>query len=136
MKRRLAALALLPALMSAIAAPGSARAQPVPELASKQLWCGTALVLLFSDLLAGDLSEPERAEAEAFIADGGALIEIAVAGHAEAGLTPAAIATLRGNLEATVLTQIQSETAPYGPAECMALLPGPAADSSPSPSSM
>ncbi len=129
MKRLIAALALTPALM----APG-AFAQTIPDEVSKQLWCGTAMVLFFSSL-PPDLTEAEKAEAAGYVEGGRALLEIAVQGHLDAGMAQADVDTLKGELEQTVIQQIQSGTATYSFDDCLAITPGLESQESSEPSS-
>ena len=118
MKRLIAAAALAPVLLAS-----GAFAQTVSDEVSKQLWCGTAMVLFFSSL-PPDLTEAEMAEAAGYVEGGKALLDIAIKGHLDAGFTQEQVDELAGALEPAVIEQIQSDTAQYSFEDCLAILPG------------
>jgi hypothetical protein len=120
MNRLIAAAALLPALFAT-----GALAQTVPDEVNKQLWCGTAMVVAFSNPPDG-LTAEQLAEAQAYIESGTALIALAVQGHLDAGFTQEAADKAKADIVAVVTPQVTGggAEAPYTFEECLAILPG------------
>lgn len=117
MKRLIAALALTPLLATA------GLAQSVTEEVGQQLWCGTALVMFFTEGLPPDLTEAEKAEAQGYVEGGQALLEIAIQAHLDAGYTQEEVDKIAADLKPVVMQQIQSNTAQYGFEDCLAIVP-------------
>lgn len=124
MKRLIAAAALTPMMLAS-----GAFAQTVPEEVDMQLWCGTAMVLFFSNP-PPDLTPEEQKEAEGYIAGGTALLETVVQAHLDAGFTQEAIDAKKAEYETTVMQEITGDAATYSFEDCLALLPE--ADDTPS----
>ena len=127
MKRLIAALALTPALM----APG-AFAQTIPDEVSKQLWCGTAMVVAFSDPPPG-ITDEQLAEAQGYVEAGTELIEIAIKAHLDAGFTQVAADKIKADIVPVVTEQVMGagSNAQFTFEECLAILPGMETDASP-----
>jgi hypothetical protein len=113
------ALALLPGLMT-----GAAQAQSVSDEVNMQLWCGTAMMVAFSNP-PPDVGEDELAEAEDYIARGAALIELAIKAHLDAGFTQEAADKIKADLVPVVSEQVlgSGEDALYSFEECLEILP-------------
>jgi hypothetical protein len=128
MNRLIAAAALLPALFAT-----GALAQTVPDEVNKQLWCGTAMVVAFSNPPTG-LTEEQLAEAQGYVEAGTALVALAVQGHIDAGFTQEAADKAKTDIVPVVTEQVMGDasTAPYTFEECLAILPGmePSAETS------
>ncbi|MEO6014600.1 MAG: hypothetical protein ABIQ30_13570 [Devosia sp.] len=120
MNRLILALALTPALFVT-----GAMAQTVSEDVSKQLWCGTAMTVAFSNP-PPDVTSEQMAEAQTYIDGGTALTDAAVKAHLDAGFTQEQIDKLKADLVTEVTTAISGDgaNAKYTFEECAALLPG------------
>jgi hypothetical protein len=131
MKRLIAAAVLTSALFTT-----GALAQTVSDDVTKQLWCGTAMVVAFSNPPEG-LTEEQLAEAQGFIDAGTALIEIAIQGHLDAGFTQEAADKIKTDLVPVVTEQVMGDSAaaPFTFEECLAILPGQETDAAPADSS-
>ena len=124
MNKLILALALAPALLTS-----AVQAQTVAEDVSKQLWCGTALVVAFSNPPA-DVTKEQLAEAQIYIDGGNKLVDDAGQKHLDAGFTEEQLTTLKSGLVAEI-TPIVSGTgdpskAKYTFDDCVSLLPAPA----------
>jgi hypothetical protein len=120
MNRLLIALALTPALFVT-----GAFAQTVTDDVTKQLWCGSAMVVAFSNPPVG-VTEAQLAEAQGYVEGGTALIEQAAQAHLDAGYTQEALDKLKADLvlEVTaVINQTSGGDAKYTFEECLAILP-------------
>lgn len=131
MNRLIAAAAILPALFAT-----GALAQTVPDEVAKQLWCGTAMVVAFSNPPPG-LTDEQLAQAQAYVQAGTELLEIAIQGHLDAGFTQEAADKAKADIVPIVTAQVAGtgEDAQYAFDECLAILPGfeePADPSAPS----
>ena len=131
MKRLIAAAALTSALLAT-----GAQAQTVTEDVTKQLWCGTAMVVAFSNPPPG-ITDEQLAEAQAYLDAGTALVEIAVKAHVDAGFTQEAADKAKADIVPAVTEQVMGngENAQFTFDECLAILPGmeaeaPSAESS------
>jgi hypothetical protein len=131
MKRLIAAAALTSALIAT-----GAQAQTVTDEVTMQLWCGTAMVIAFSNPPA-EVTEAQLAEAQAFVEAGTALVEIAVKAHVDAGFTQEAADKAKADMVPVVTAQVLGggEDAQFSFEECLAILPGmetddPSAESS------
>ncbi len=133
MNKLILALALAPALLTS-----AVQAQTVAEDVSKQLWCGTALVVAFSNPPA-DVTKEQLAEAQVYIDGGNKLLDDAGQKHLDAGFTEEQLTTLKSGLVAEI-TPIVSGTgdpskAKYTFDDCVSLLPAPAGASAPADTS-
>ena len=133
MNKLILALALMPALITT-----GALAQTVPEDVTKQLWCGTALVVAFSNP-PPDVTKEQMAQAQVYIDGGNKLVDEAGQKHLDAGFTEEQLTTLKSGLVAEI-TPIVSGTgdpskAKYTFDDCVSLLPAPADTSAPASSS-
>ena len=133
MNKLILALALAPALLTS-----AVQAQTVAEDVSKQLWCGTALVVAFSNPPA-DVTKEQLAEAQIYIDGGNKLVDDAGQKHLDAGFTEEQLTTLKSGLVAEI-TPIVSGTgdpskAKYTFDDCVSLLPAPAGASAPADTS-
>ena len=129
MNKLILALALAPALLTS-----AVQAQTVAEDVSKQLWCGTALVVAFSNPPA-DVTKEQLAEAQVYIDGGNKLLDDAGQKHLDAGFTEEQLTTLKSGLVAEI-TPIVSGTgdpskAKYTFDDGVSLLPAPAGASAP-----
>jgi hypothetical protein len=132
MKRLIAAAAILPALFAT-----GAYAQSVTEDVTMQLWCGTAMVVAFSNPPPG-LTDEQLAEAQGYLDAGTELIEIAIQAHLDAGFTQEAADKIKADIVPVVTEQVAGDgsNADHTFEECLAILPGQdAAASSAEPSS-
>jgi hypothetical protein len=133
MKRLIAAAALTSALFVT-----GAEAQTVTEDVTMQLWCGTAMVVAFSNP-PPDITADQLAEAQAYVEAGTALIEIAIKAHVDAGFTQEAADKAKADIVPVVTEQVVSGTVEpqFGFDQCLAILPGMETDapSAESPSS-
>jgi len=120
MNRLIPALALVPALFAT-----GAVAQSVSEEVTRQLWCGTALTVAFTEL-PDDLGEDERAEIQSYIDGGNALIAEAAAAHLEAGFTQEDVDRITAEIVPVVTEQVTGDAsaAQFSFEECAAILPG------------
>jgi hypothetical protein len=132
MKKLLFTLALAPAMMAT-----GAFAQTVSDDVSKQLWCGEAFVVAFSNPPPGITSE-QQAEAQTYIDNGNKLIDDATQAHLNAGFTEEQVTKIKADLvtEITPVVQGDGSNAKYTFEECAQLLPQPAAPSDASSSAM
>jgi hypothetical protein len=133
MNKLILALALAPALLTT-----AVQAQTVAEDVSKQLWCGTALVVAFSNPPA-DVTKEQLAEAQVYIDGGNKLVDDAGQKHLDAGFTEEQLTTLKSGLVAEI-TPIVSGTgdpskAKYTFDDCVSLLPAPAGAPAPADTS-
>jgi hypothetical protein len=126
MKRLIAAAALTSALFAT-----GAQAQTVADEVTKQLWCGTAMVVAFSNPPPG-VTEAQLAEAQAYVDKGTALIEIAIKAHLDAGFTQEAADKAKADMVPAVTEQVMGggEDADFTFDECLAILPGQETDAS------
>jgi hypothetical protein len=120
MNRLLAAAAVLPALFAT-----GAFAQSVTDEVTKQLWCGTAMVVAFSNPPPG-LTDEQLAEAQGYVDAGTTLIEDAVKAHVDAGFTQEAADKIKTDLVEVVTAQVMGDgsNAQFTFEECLAILPG------------
>jgi hypothetical protein len=128
MNRLIFALALAPALLTT-----GAFAQTVSADVTKELWCGTALVVAFSNP-PSDATSEQLAQAQTFIDGGNMLLSEATQKHLDAGFTEEQVTKLKSDLVAEI-TPIVSGTgdpskAKYTFDDCAAMLPAPAGASS------
>lgn len=117
MKSLFAALALTPLLIAT-----GAHAQTVSDDVNKQLWCGTAFILFFSEMKPADVSDED---AKGYVDGANALIEIAIRAHLDAGFTQEQIDAIRAELEPKVRVEITDGPAQYAPEDCIAIMPPP-----------
>ncbi len=133
MKRLIAAAALTSALLVT-----GAQAQTVTDDVTKQLWCGTAMVVAFSNPPPG-ITDEQLAEAQAYLEAGTALVEIAIKAHVDAGFTQDAADKIKTDIVPVVTEQVMGNgtEAQFTFDECLAILPGMETDapSAESPSS-
>jgi hypothetical protein len=120
MKRLIAAVAVLPALFAT-----GAFAQSVTEDVTKQLWCGTAMVVAFSNPPPG-LTAEQLSEAQNYVESGTALIQTAVQAHIDAGFTQEAADKIKNDLVPIVTEQVMGggKDPQFTFEDCLALLPG------------
>jgi len=133
MNKLILALALAPALLTT-----AVQAQTVAEDVSKQLWCGTALVVAFSNPPA-DVTKEQLAEAQVYMDGGNKLLDDAGQKHLDAGFTEEQLTTLKSGLVAEI-TPIVSGTgdpskAKYTFDDCVSLMPAPAGAPAPADTS-
>lgn len=132
MNRLIAAAAILPALLAS-----GAQAQSVTDEVTMQLWCGTAMVVAFSNPPPG-VTDEQLAEAQGYIDAGKELIEIAMQAHLDAGFTQEAADKIKADIVPVVTGQVMGDgaDADYSFEDCLAILPGQdAAGASADPSS-
>ncbi|MEO7221807.1 MAG: hypothetical protein ABIY37_04985 [Devosia sp.] len=124
MKRLIAAAALTSALFVT-----GVQAQTVTEDVTKQLWCGTAMVVAFSNPPPG-ITEAQLAEAQAFVEAGTALIDAAVKAHVDAGFTQEAADKIKTDIVPVVTEQVMGsgENAQFTFDDCLAIMPGQETD--------
>ena len=127
MKRLIAAAAVLPALLAT-----GALAQTVTDEVTKQLWCGTAMVVAFSDPPPG-ITDEQLAEAQGYVEAGTELIEIAIKAHLDAGFTQEAADKIKADIVPVVTEQVSGsgENAQFTFEQCLAILPGMETDAAP-----
>jgi hypothetical protein len=127
MKRLFAVAAVLPALFAT-----GAFAQSVTDEVTMQLWCGTAMVVAFSNPPPG-VTDEQLAEAQAYVDAGTELIEIAVQAHVDAGFTQEAADKIKTDIVPVVTEQVMGsgENAQFTFEECLAILPGMETDAEP-----
>jgi hypothetical protein len=120
MKRLIAAAAILPALLTT-----GAFAQSVTDEVNMQLWCGTAMVVAFSNPPPG-LTDEQLAEAQGYLDGGTELIEIAIQAHLDAGFTQEAADKIKADIVPVVTEQVMGDgsNADHTFEECLAVLPG------------
>ena len=136
------ALALVPALMST-----SAFAQTVDDATTKELWCGTALTIYYSNPPEG-VSADDLAKAKVFLAATGLMIDEATQKYLTAGFTEEQVTKVKADLttQLTILVTGKDESGasaappatqpPYSFDDCTALLQARVpADATPSSSS-
>lgn len=106
MKKLTLALALVPALLST-----SAFAQTIDDTSAKELWCGTALNIYYSNPPAG-VSADDLAKAKVFLAATGDMIDEATQKYLNAGFTEEQVTKLKADLVAqlTVLVTGKDQT--------------------------
>lgn len=128
MKRLIAAAAVLPALFAT-----GAFAQTVTDEVTMQLWCGTAMVVAFSNPPPG-ITDEQLAEAQGYLDAGTALIEIAIKAHVDAGFTQEAADKIKADIVPVVTEEVMGsgENAQFTFEECLAILPGMETDAAPS----
>ena len=126
MKRLIAAAAVLPALLAT-----GALAQTVTDEVTKQLWCGTAMVVAFSDPPPG-ITDEQLAEAQGYVEAGTELVEIAIKAHLDAGFTQEAADKIKADIVPVVTEQVMGagSNAQFTFEECLAILPGMETDAS------
>ena len=131
MNKLILALAIAPALMTT-----GAFAQTVSEDVTKELWCGTALVVAFG-AAPSDATPEQLAMAKTYIDGGNSLIDEATQKHLDAGFTEEQVTKVKTDLVAEITPVVTGDGsgAKYTFEECIALLPQPAAPSSEAPSS-
>ena len=97
-----------------------------------QLWCGTAMVVAFSNPPPG-VTDEQLAEAQAYVDAGTELIEIAVQAHVDAGFTQEAADKIKTDIVPVVTEQVMGsgENAQFTFEECLAILPGMETDAEP-----
>src|SRR5690606_31532360 len=100
MKRLIVAAAVLPALLAT-----GASAQTVTDEVNMQLWCGTAMVVAFSDP-PPDLTAEQLAEAQGYVDAGATLVEIAIQAHLDAGFTQEAAGKIKADIVPVVTQQV------------------------------
>ena len=127
MKRLIAAAAIIPALFAT-----GAFAQTVTEEVTMQLWCGTAMVIAFSNPPPG-ITDEQLAEAQAYVEAGTTLIDTAVQAHVDAGFTQEAADKAKADMVPVVTEEVMGsgENAQFTFEECLAILPGMETDVSP-----
>ena len=120
MHRLIAAAAVLPALFAT-----NAFAQTVTDEVNMQLWCGTAMVVAFSNPPPG-LTDEQLAEAQGYVDAGTALIETAIKAHVDAGFTQEAADKIKADIVPVVTEQVMGDgsNAEHTFEECLAILPG------------
>lgn len=120
MKRLIAAAAVLPALLAT-----GAFAQTVTDEVTMQLWCGTAMIVAFSNPPPG-LTDEQLAEAQGYVDAGTALVEIAIQAHLDAGFTQEAADKIKTDIVPVVTEQVMGDgsNADHTFEECLAILPG------------
>ena len=127
MKRLFAVAAVLPALFAT-----GAFAQSVTDEVTMQLWCGTAMVVAFSNPPPG-VTDEQLAEAQAYVDAGTALIDTAIQAHVDAGFTQEAADKIKADIVPVVTEQVMGsgENAQFTFEECLAILPGMETDAEP-----
>jgi hypothetical protein len=120
MHRLIAAAAVLPALLAT-----NAFAQTVTDEVNMQLWCGTAMVVAFSNPPPG-LTDEQLAEAQGYVDAGTALIDTAIKAHVDAGFTQEAADKIKADIVPVVTEQVMGDgsNAAHTFEECLAILPG------------
>ena len=120
MTRLILALALAPALFTT-----GAFAQTVSDDVTKQLWCGEAMVVAFSNPPPG-ITDEQLAEAQGYVDAGTALIETAIQAHLDAGFTQEAADKIKTDIVPVVTAQVMGDgsNADHTFEECLAILPG------------
>jgi hypothetical protein len=124
MNRLILALALTPALFVT-----GVQAQTVSDDVTKALWCGEALVIAFSSP-PPDITADQKAQAQAYIDGGNALIDKATQGYLNAGNTEEQVTKAKSDMVAEITPIVTQGTdaskARYSFGDCVALLPGQA----------
>ena len=120
MKRLIAAAAILPVLLTT-----GTYAQSVTDEVNMQLWCGTAMVVAFSNP-PPDVTEEQKKEAQGYVDAGTALIELAIQAHLAAGFTQEAADKIKADIVPVVTEQVMGDgsKAEHTFEECLAILPG------------
>ena len=97
-----------------------------------QLWCGTAMVVAFSNPPPG-ITDEQLAEAQTYVDAGTELIEIAIKAHVDAGFTQEATDKIKADIVPVVTEQVMGsgENAQFTFEECLAILPGMETDAAP-----
>ena len=111
------------AVLSSLFVTG-ASAQTVSEDVSKQLWCGTAMLVAFQEVPEG-LTEEQIAEALSFVERGQALVDQAVQAHVDAGFSQEQADQAKADIVPVVTAQVMGDgsTAQYTFEECLEILP-------------
>lgn len=119
MQRLIPALALASALLAT-----AAHAQTVSDDVTKQLWCGTAMVIAFSSP-PPDATEEQLAQAQMFIERGNALVDAATQGYLDAGFTQEATDQAKRDIVPLVTEQVTGpgDGAQFTFEECLQVLP-------------
>ena len=119
MNKLLFTLALAPALMAT-----GAFAQTIGDDVTKQLWCGEAMVVAFSNA-PPDATPEQLAQAKVYIDGGNGLIDDATQKHLDAGFTEEQVTKLKTDLVTEVTTVVTGDgsNAKYTFEDCAALLP-------------
>ena len=112
-------LALAPAFLAT-----GAFAQTVGEDVTKQLWCGEAMVIAFSNA-PPDATADQLAMAKTYVDGGNGLIDDATQKHLDAGFTEEQVTKLKTDLVTEVTTVVTGDgtNAKYSFEECAALMP-------------
>lgn len=115
----------LPVLVAALVMPALAVAQDVPATVEKDLWCGTAFIVMTRDAPAD--ATPEKLAAAAVYTEGGErLIQRALPVYLESGYDDEALAAHRVRLESEIARAINegpgAEGAKYSFQDCSALI--------------
>ena len=131
MNKLILALAIAPALMTT-----GAFAQTVSDDVTKELWCGTALVVAFG-AAPSDATAEQLAMAKTYLDGGNHLIDEATQKHLDAGFTEEQVTKVKTDLVAEITPVVTGDGsgAKYSFEDCAALVPQPAAPSSEAPSS-
>jgi hypothetical protein len=131
MKRLIAAAVLTSALLAT-----GAQAQTVTDEVTMQLWCGTAMVVAFSNA-PPEATPDQLAEAKRYVDAGNALIEIAIKAHLDAGFTQEAVDKTKADLLPAVTAQVTGAAeAQFTFEQCLAILPGQESSAESSSSAM
>jgi hypothetical protein len=119
MNKLILALALAPALFTT-----GALAQTVSEDVTKELWCGTALVVAFGNA-PSDATSEQLAQAQTYIDAGNGMIDEATQKHLDAGFTEEQLTKVKTDLvaEITPIVTGDGSNAKYSFEDCAALLP-------------
>ena len=122
---------IAPALMTT-----GAFAQTVSEDVTKELWCGTALVVAFG-AAPSDATAEQLAMAKTYIDGGNHLIDEATQKHLDAGFTEEQVTKVKTDLVAEITPVVTGDGsgAKYTFEECVGLLPAPPSTETPSSSS-
>lgn len=131
MIRLIAAAAVLPALFAT-----GALAQTVSDDVTKQLWCGTAMIVAFSNPPPG-ITDEQLAEAQGYVDAGTALVEIAAQAHLDAGFTQEAVDKAKADMIPVVTEQVMGDgaDAQFTFEECLEILPAQDGGAAPTESS-
>jgi hypothetical protein len=126
MNRLFLALALTPALFAT-----GALAQSVGDDVTKEMWCGSALIIAFSNPPEG-VSPEQLAQAKIYIDGGNKLVADATQKHLDAGFTEEQVTKIKADLVTEVTAAVSGDgtDAKYTFDQCAALVPQPEADSS------
>jgi hypothetical protein len=127
-------LRLIPAAAIASALfVSAASAQTVGDDVTKQLWCGTALVVAYGSV-PSDADPALLADVKTYTDAGNSLIDQAVQAHLDAGFTQEAVDKIKSDVVAEVTPIVvdggDASKARFTFEECIAILPGAPADAS------